>query len=339
MNGRGVPRGALSHGPQPRVGHAVPLVAQPVHGLCASVHVLLCPGVRAGRIAPDNRYGQSIGSRSTSTCSARAGSGAGLARRSSSGPRPIRTSPPGPLSPPRGCIEALSAVRSAQSSRDAHRARHRVGQGGSPASGVTFSIPTLVRRRRSTEPATRRCASASGRCVAWWTRASAQVSAAPILPGPRTGRTLADVIAHPRRRRDLDLDERRLPATGTREHLKEPRAGLAGCSAVQRLYASRASPGNPRSGVRREVAEAASSVSASASAPRSPLPMSEPPPARAARARRPRVRARAGDVDPAIPRVPDRLTAPTASAMLRAWLASSPARSRWASCIVTSVAP
>ena len=46
---RHVPRGALPHGAQPRLGDAVSLVAQPVHRLRPSVHVLLRAGVRGAR--------------------------------------------------------------------------------------------------------------------------------------------------------------------------------------------------------------------------------------------------------------------------------------------------
>ena len=43
----GVSRGALQDGAEPRQGHDLQLVAQPVHGLRAPLHVLLRPGVRA----------------------------------------------------------------------------------------------------------------------------------------------------------------------------------------------------------------------------------------------------------------------------------------------------
>ena len=43
----GVPRGAVQERPQPRPRHAVRLVAQPLHGLRAPLHVLLRPRVRA----------------------------------------------------------------------------------------------------------------------------------------------------------------------------------------------------------------------------------------------------------------------------------------------------
>src|SRR5579862_6992277 len=42
----GVPRGALQVGPQPRAGHAVQLVVEPVHGLRPPVHLLLRTGLR-----------------------------------------------------------------------------------------------------------------------------------------------------------------------------------------------------------------------------------------------------------------------------------------------------
>ena len=46
---------------QPRQGDAVRLVAQPLHGLRAPLHVLLRPRVRAARRpAADDRYGRSI---------------------------------------------------------------------------------------------------------------------------------------------------------------------------------------------------------------------------------------------------------------------------------------
>src|SRR6478672_2751561 len=46
---RRVPRGALQERPEPREGDDVRLVAQPVHGLRAPLHLLLRPGVRASR--------------------------------------------------------------------------------------------------------------------------------------------------------------------------------------------------------------------------------------------------------------------------------------------------
>src|SRR6187549_823277 len=47
--GSGVPRRAVSERAQPRQGHGLPLVAEPVHGLRAPLHVLLRPCFRAPR--------------------------------------------------------------------------------------------------------------------------------------------------------------------------------------------------------------------------------------------------------------------------------------------------
>src|SRR5262249_24161700 len=48
----GVPRGALSQRPQSRAEHAVQVVAEPLHGLRASLHVLLRARLRAARRSP-----------------------------------------------------------------------------------------------------------------------------------------------------------------------------------------------------------------------------------------------------------------------------------------------
>ena len=91
-----VPRGALQERAQPRQGDDVRMVAQPVHGLRAPLHLLLRPRLRAPRRpavrrplrALDPREGQR---RRRARARARAAD-AGKARASSSAPRPTRTS-------------------------------------------------------------------------------------------------------------------------------------------------------------------------------------------------------------------------------------------------------
>ena len=85
---------------QPRQGHAVRLVAEPVHGLRAPLHVLLRPRIRAARrpAVRTTATGRRSGSRSTSpkSCAGSSPGRAGSEKRSRSARRPI------PISPPKG---------------------------------------------------------------------------------------------------------------------------------------------------------------------------------------------------------------------------------------------
>ena len=97
-------------------GHAVRLVAQPVHGLRAPLHVLLRPRLRAAR-RPARRT-TATARRSASRSTSPRCSGAELARplvaaasRSRSAPRPTRTSRPRAATGSRArCLEALAAA-------------------------------------------------------------------------------------------------------------------------------------------------------------------------------------------------------------------------------------
>ena len=89
---------AVPVGAEPRQGHAVRLVAEPVHGLRAPLHVLLRPRVRATRrpAEPTSATARRSASRRTSPtcCGASSHGRRGAARASRSAPPPIPTSRP-----------------------------------------------------------------------------------------------------------------------------------------------------------------------------------------------------------------------------------------------------
>ena len=110
--GSGVPRRAVPERAQPRQGHGLPLVAEPVHGLRAPLHVLLRPRLRAPRrpARPTSATGARSASRSTSPrCCARE-----LARPSWEGETVAIGAATDPYQPAEGrykltraCLEAL----------------------------------------------------------------------------------------------------------------------------------------------------------------------------------------------------------------------------------------
>ena len=195
-NGRGVPRGAVPRRAEPREGHAVRLVAQPLHGLRAPLHLLLRPRVRAARRPALRRSLRRARSASRSTsrrCSGRSSHRplVDAARR-----RDRRRDRPVPAG--RGPLPAHARVhRGARRGREpvldhharpADRARRRRACRGGAARGRLGDVLGADARRgrlaARPSPARRRRCSGCGRCACSWTAGiRASVGMAPILPG------------------------------------------------------------------------------------------------------------------------------------------------------------
>ena len=258
--------------PEPREGHAVPLVAQPVHGLRAPLHVLLRPRVRADR--PTGRRtiatARRSGSRRTSSRSC-AASSPGRAGRARPSPSATATDPYQPAEGrwrlTRGAIVALGeashAVR-AHHARPAHRPRPRRPRRGRAASGRVGHVLRAHARPRDLAPDRARDgatppaspgAAAPRRSRDPRQRRDGAHPARPLRPPGPPGRR------HPGGagcRRDRRLGERPVPAAGHARALPRPprrATGRSSCPTYERLYArgayvakarSRAGPGPRR---------------------------------------------------------------------------------------------
>src|SRR3954454_9056396 len=151
-----VPRGALQGGAQPRQGHAVRLVAEPVHGLCPSLHVLLRPRVRAPRRPPlrralrpvDPRQGERRRGAAGRARAAVMGARGGRDRR---GHRPLPAGR-GPLPPdprvPRGAGRGGDAVLDHHARADDRPRPRRPHRGGAPGEGCGDLLDSDRRPRR-----------------------------------------------------------------------------------------------------------------------------------------------------------------------------------------------
>ena len=185
----------MQGGAQPRARHGLQVVAEPVHGLCPPLHVLLRPRVRAPRRPalrrPLRHLDQGQDQRRRRAAHAARAAVVGATSSSRSEPRPTRTSRPraatgsrGPAS--RSLGEAANPLtiitRGPMIVRDvdvlAEAARHA-------SVSVTFSIPTLDEDVwRKTEPSTahpRQRLRALKQLVDAGIKAG--VGMAPILPG------------------------------------------------------------------------------------------------------------------------------------------------------------
>ena len=152
-----VPRGAVQGRAQPRQGHAVRLVAQPVHGLRAPLHVLLRPRLRAARrpaVGRPLRHVDPRQGRTSRTCC-----GASCTRTwpretaSRSAPPPTRTSRPKGATGSRArasrCSRDGGEPVLADHARAADRARRRrARRGGAARRRVGHVLGADARRRR-----------------------------------------------------------------------------------------------------------------------------------------------------------------------------------------------
>ena len=217
-------------------GHALRLVAQPVHGLRAPLHVLLRPRVRAARRPARRRALRHVdpgeGERRRGAAARARAAVVAAASASRSAPRPTPTSRPraatGSRAPASRC-SPRPRTRSALITRGPLIVRDLdvLAEAAKRAEvSVTFSVPTLddeVWRR--TEPGTappRQRLRALSQLVDAGIRAS--VGMAPILPGisDRPGAARRGRPRRARGRRLRDLGERAPPAgPGTREHFLE----------------------------------------------------------------------------------------------------------------------
>src|SRR5215218_5606485 len=138
-----VPRGALQGGAQPRQGDGVRVVAEPVHGLCPPLHVLLRPRLRAPRGPPVRRALRPVdprqGERGRGAARrARAQHLAARGRRDRRGHRPVPAGR-GPLPPdprvPRGTGGGRDAVLDHHARADDRPRPRRPDRGGAPREG------------------------------------------------------------------------------------------------------------------------------------------------------------------------------------------------------------
>ena len=191
-----VPRRAVQDGAEPRVGHALQLVAEPVHGLRAPLHLLLRPGVRAARRPAGGlalRHSIRVKANVAEVLAPRARA-AVVARRERRDRRRHRPVPAGrgPLPAdarlPRGARRGREPVRDHHARAD-DRARHRrAGRGAARApERLGHVLGADARRARcgaQTEPGTappRQRLRALSKLVEAGVKAS--VGMAPILPG------------------------------------------------------------------------------------------------------------------------------------------------------------
>ena len=197
---RRVSRGALPQRPEPGSGHALRLVAQPVHGLRPPLHVLLRPRVRASRRPAVGRGVRALDpgqGQCRRTAPARAGAQV-VARRGDRDRRRDRSVPAGRGPLPADPRRDRGVERGGQPVRDHHprspdRPRRRPARRGLAARRChrDFSVPTLDPDIwRTTEPGT---APPRQRLRALRTLVDAGVRAgvgvAPSCPGCRIGRT------------------------------------------------------------------------------------------------------------------------------------------------------
>ena len=184
----GVPRGAVPGGAQSREGHAVRVVAQPVHGLCSPLHVLLRAGLRAARRSAFGRRVRTVDpgeDERRRRAAPRAGADDLEARadRDRGGDRPVPAGR-GPVQADQG-LPRSSAGRAEPVPPDHaqpdDRARHRRARRGRIAGGdLDHVLGADARRRRSGGAPSRerlRPGSGSVHCASWRTPASRPASA------------------------------------------------------------------------------------------------------------------------------------------------------------------
>ena len=204
---RRVPRGAVQGRAQPREGHAVPVVAQPVHGLRASLHVLLRARVRAARRpavrrrvrALDPRQGERR--RGAARASSRGGRGSARAIAIGAATDPYQPAE-GRYRLTRACLEALrrrvEPVPHHHARTDDRPRRRRARRGVGAGEGRCQLLDPDARRGRLAQDRARdrrRPASGSALCASSSTRASTRASpsrrscpASPTGPSSSRGR-------------------------------------------------------------------------------------------------------------------------------------------------------
>ena len=192
-----IPRGPVPQRAQPGQGHAVRLVAQPVHGLRAPMHLLLRPRLRGRRRSALRRPVRALDPRQDQR-RRRAAAGACatiLATRGGRRRRSDRSVPAGRGPLPAHPRLSRRARRLAHAVLDHHpRAadlagrRRAAGRLRAHRVGISFSVPTLDERVwRTTEPGTAPPRRRLRSCDAWPTRASTSASRSPrSCPGSPT---------------------------------------------------------------------------------------------------------------------------------------------------------